>query len=141
MFRFTVSVFLVTITSLFQLSSYSFIGGIKPDIALVLLIVLSLIYTNWTERALLIFISAVILKFGSGFDLQNAVFIITSLLSIGAVDRFPFHKLTNAVLALLISTLAINLVYFNPVVFTLEAFYNLALFLLFFGTQRLWQER
>lgn len=141
MFRFTASVFIVTIVSLFQLSNYAFIGEIKPDIALALLIVLSLVCTGWTERALLIFISAVILKFGSGFDPQNAVFIITSLLSMGAVDRLPFLKLTNAILALLISTLAINLVRFNPAVFTLEAFYNLVLFLLFFGVQRLWQER
>ncbi|MEK7195862.1 MAG: hypothetical protein AAB659_01335 [Patescibacteria group bacterium] len=141
MFRFIASVFIVTVTSLFQLSNYALIGGIKPNIALALLIVLSLIYTSWTKRALLIFVSAVILKFGSGFDLQNAVFIITSVLSMGAVNRLPFHKLTNAILALLVSTLAINLVHFSPIVFAAEAFYNLALFLLFFAIQRLWQER
>ena len=141
MFRFTASIFIVIVASLFQLSNYAFIGDIRPDIALSLLIVLSLVYTGWTERALLIFISAVILKFGSGFDLQNAVFIIFSILSMVAVDKFPFPKLTNAILALLVSTLAINLVRFDLTIFTAEAFYNLALFLLFFGIQRLWQER
>ena len=141
MFRFIASVFIVVLASLFQLSNYAFIGDIRPDIALALLIVLSLVYTSWTERALLIFTSAVILKFGSDFDLQNAVFIISSILSMGAIDKLPFHKLTNAILVLLISTLAINLVRFDLTVFAAEAFYNLALFLLFFAIQRLWQER
>lgn len=141
MFRFIASVLIVIIVSLFQLSSYSFIGGIKPDIILALLIVLSLVYTNWAERILLILISSIILKFGGGFDSQNAIFIIFSILSMGAVDKFPFSKLVNAMAALLISTLAINLVHLNFTIFIAEAFYNLVLFLLFFGIQRLWQKK
>ncbi len=141
MFRFIASVFIVTVASLFQLSNYGFIGNIKPDITLVLLIVLSLVYTNWTERTLLIFISSIILKFGGGLDLQNAVFVISSILSMVAVDKFPFHKLVNAILALLVSTLTINLVHFNFNVFIAEIFYNLTLFFLFFEIQRLWQKK
>lgn len=141
MFLFIGSFSVVVVASLFQLSSYAFIGEVKPDIALTLLIILSLVYTGWLERLLLIFVSALILKFGNGLDLQNAVFIISAILSMGIIDKFPFSKLANAIGALLISTLAINLVHFNLTVFILEAFYNLTLFLLFFGIQRLWQER
>lgn len=141
MFRFIASVLIVIVVSLFQLSNYSFIGGIKPDIVLALLVVLSLVYTNWAERMLLILISGIVLKFGGGFDPQNAVFIIFSILSMGAVDKFPFPKLINAILALLVSTLAINLVHLNFIIFIAEAFYNLVLFLLFFGIQRLWQKK
>ncbi len=141
MFLFIVSVFIVAVVSLFQLSNYGFIGDIKPNIALALLMVLSLVHTNWIERTLLIFISAIILKFGGGFDLQNTVFIISSIAGMLAVDRFPFPKLINAISALLISTLVINLVHINLIVLTKEAFYNLVLFLLFFGIQRLWQKK
>lgn len=141
MFLFIGSFSVVVVASLFQLSSYAFIGEVKPDIALTLLIILSLVYTGWLERLLLIFVSALILKFGNGLDLQNAVFIISAILSMGMIDRFPFSKLANAIGVLLISTLVINLVHFNLTVFILEAFYNLTLFLLFFGIQRLWQER
>lgn len=141
MFRFIANVFIVILVSLFQLSNYAFIGEIKPNIVLALLIVISLVYTSWTERILLILVSAVILKFGDGFDLQNTIFIISSILSMGIVDKLPFAKLTNAISALLISTLAINLVHLNFIILTTEAFYNLALLLLFFGIQKLWQER
>ena len=113
MFLFTGSFFIVVVASLFQLSSYAFIGEVKPDIALTLLIILSLVYTGWLERLLLIFVSALILKFGNGLDLQNAVFIISAILSMGIIDRFPFPKLASAIGALLVSTLVINLVHYN----------------------------
>lgn len=141
MFRFTVSAIAIVLGALIQFTSYASIYGVKPNFVLVILLVLGSVYANWLERFVLIFISALMLKFGLGFETQNILFIAGSFLGVILIDKLPFPKLTNLTLALLTASLLINILDFESSRVILEAVYNISIMLLSLGIYKLWQRK
>ena|SRR3990167_9404604 len=138
MFRFIPSIFLLVFASLTQLTSYAFVGSLKPNLTLVVLLVISIIYKDWLRRATLIFLAALLLKFGQGLEVQNVMFILSALLGIFLIDRIPSIKFVNLVLAVIVSTLTINITNFEAWTVFTEMLYNLIVALLLFTIYRLW---
>src|SRR3989338_1004781 len=138
MFRFIPSIVLVVFASLTQLNSYAFVGSLKPDFTLVVLLLLSFVYKDWLRRATLIFLAALILKFGPGVEVQNVLFIIGTLLGIFVIDKVPSTKLINLILAVIVGTLTVNIINFEVRTVLVETLYNLIVALLLFTIYRLW---
>ncbi len=138
MFRFIISIVLIAFASFTQLTSYAFVGSLKPNFALVLLFIFSLIYKDWLRRAILIFLAALLLKFGPGVEVQNVLFIIGALLGIFVIDKIPSIKFVNLILAVIVGTLTVNIINFEVGAVLTEALYNLIFALLFFTVYRLW---
>ncbi len=145
MFRFIVSIIVIVLGALTQFTSVASIYGVKPNIVLILLLIFSSTYTNWLERSILIFISALMLKFGSGLETQNILFIVSSCVGVMITDKFPFPKLINLTLALLTATFIINILDFEFWRVILEFSYNILIILLSFGIykflNKLWLKR
>lgn len=138
MFRFILSVILVAFAALAQLTNYVFVGSIKPNFALVIILLFSLVYKDWLRRAIFIFLAALFLKFGSGVEIQNILFIISSFLGIFMLDKIPSIKLVNLILAVIAGTLTVNIINFEVWRVIMETFYNLAIALSLFIIYRIW---
>lgn len=138
MFRFIISIVFVGFAALTQLTSYAFIGSVKPNLTLVVLLVLSLIYNDWFRRAVLIFLAALFLKFGPGVEAQNVMFIIGALFGIFVIDKIPSVKFVNLLLAVIVGTLTINIINFEIWTALMETLYNLVIAFSLFIIYRLW---
>src|SRR3989338_3422124 len=138
MFLFTASLFVLFLVSLFQLTNYAFVGPIKPDLALVLVIFLSFIYKDWIKRLILIFLAAVIFKFGVGLELGNGLFIVSSLIGIITAEKLPGSLALNFIVGISIATLVMNITSFHVTTFLLELTYNLSALLVYYLIYKLW---
>lgn len=139
MFRFITSLALVILTASVQLTSYSYVGGLKPNFTFVLLLVLFLFYKDLLRRAIVIFIAALILRFGAGLEIENMMFIIASILGALLIDKIPSWKLVNVLIAAVLGTFLINIIHFDFGTVLTETGYNLVIAALFFSIYKLWQ--
>ena len=138
MFPFIVSLFALFLVSFFQLTNYSLIGFIKPDLSLVLIIFLSTIYKDWLKRLILILLAAVVFKFGVGLELGSGLFILGSLVGIITATKLPGSKSVNLAVGVLVATLTTNIANFNLTIFLLESLYNLLALLVYYSIYKLW---
>ena len=138
MFRFIASLGLVALAALLQLTNYAFIAGVKPNFTFVAILIFALIYTDWLKRAILIFIAALVLKFNQGIELENILFILSSLMGILIIDKLPSSRFINSILAVLAATLFMNIFHFEVWPLFKEMAYNILIFLSFYGIYQLW---
>ena len=131
MSQFIASVFVIVVVSLLQASSV-FIYSIKPDLALVSLLVLSLINKSWMQRLVLILLAGVFLTFQPDFDPQIILFIAVTIGLIFSMDLMPWNHLINLAITTTLGTFTLNVYNFDLVRVSTEAGYNLILSLAFF---------
>ena len=127
MFLFFVSVLTVATAALLQTTEAIAFGPIKPNLVLILIVILSSIYKDWSYRFILVLTGATILKFSELFQLSDLVLIAALLLSIVIIDYLPWRKLINIELAVILGTLILNLVVFTPTTLILETLTNVIL--------------
>lgn len=123
-FRFLISLSAIILASFIQLANI-FILGVKPNLALVLIYILSLINKSWIKRAGLIFASALVLNFYA-FDSRIILFIVVAALGIFAIDNLPWTRVINIVMTISLGTIAMNVYNFRLETTALELIFNLA---------------
>ena len=130
MFLFFSSALAIAVASILQLSNI-FIFGVKPNLPLAFLLVLSLINKSWLKRIALIATSVLILNFYPDpvwlFDPRLWMFIIIMLFSVLAMDLLPWAHLINLIVIIILATFSLNLYHFSFSAVFLEIFYNLLL--------------
>jgi len=142
MLKFVFSALLVVIIALFQLTSYSFIGSIKPNLSLILILIFSLMNKEWVLRLILIFAAALLLRFSVSFETQNVLFIISSIVGMIIIDYLPWKPVLNIIFAIIIATLLSNIIDFNFYRVLTEAGYNVILgFIVFLIIQRIYGKK
>jgi len=142
MLKFVFSALLVVIIALFQLTSYSFIGDIKPNLSLILILIFSLINKEWVLRLILIFAAALLLRFSVSFEMQNVLFIISSIVGMIIIDYLPWKPVLNIISAIIIATLLSNIIDYNFYRVFTEAGYNVILgFIVFLIIQRIYGKK
>jgi hypothetical protein len=124
---------------LLQLTNYSLIQGVKPNLALVFVLFFSYLHKEWLKRIVLVFAAAVIFKFGIAIETQNILFIISSLLGILIVEKLPASPWFSLTAATAVGTIAIGLANFDLYTVTWELTYNLLAILGVYSLFRLWQ--
>ncbi len=137
MFRFASSIITVILVSLLQTSNI-FILGVKPNLPLVCLIILSLINKSWVERLILIFLSIVLLNFyppsisNLTLDFPMIFFTVITILAILAMDFMPWAHLLNLIIVVAFASILLNIYNFDLRVVILESSYNMILALIIF---------
>ena len=141
MLVFTVSVIALSVGAFLQTTNIFLIGLTKPDVVLALLVVIAHIHKDWTERAFLVLIPALILKFSPTLVWVDVIFIISAFFAIALVDYLPWRRAVNSMVAATIGTVAINLPSFNVGSLALELGINLVLVAIFFVIMELTYEK
>lgn len=114
MLQFIVNIALVTLSGLLQSTSLFWGFGIKPNLVIPTLAVIANIEKSWRKRIVLILVSLLSVKFAPRLDLGDLLFVITAFLTTILVDRLPWQKLINTLVAsfagvLIIDALSLNL--------------------------------
>jgi hypothetical protein len=125
MLRFIFSALLVVIVTLFQLTSYSFIGIIKPNFPLILILIFSLVNKQWVERLILVFVSALLLRYSTSFELQNILFIASLMAGMIIIDYLPWKPVLNIIFAIIVATIISNISNLDSYGFLMEVGYNI----------------
>ncbi len=125
--RYLGSLVLLALASLLQQESFFFIGGIKPNLALALLIALSRFHSSWTGRILLMATTVLFLKFQPGWDPDILIFAFGSLIAILLIDSLPWLQEISIILGIVLLTLILNLTGFELKNFLLESLENLVI--------------
>ncbi|KKU11917.1 MAG: hypothetical protein UX16_C0001G0013 [Parcubacteria group bacterium GW2011_GWB1_45_7] len=132
MLQFIVSVILVTVASFLQTTAAIIIkGGIKPNLIIVLLVVLACVNKGWTTRVGLILLSAFILKFSPWISWADVIFISTALLAMALVDYLPWRRGINSIIAVAAGTVILNPSFSDISSIVLEVIINTSLILIF----------
>lgn len=132
MFQFILSAIAVFIAGLFQLSNI-FVFGVKPNIALVLVLSLSLVNKEWIERVILILAACVSLSFAPFFDSEVILSAGILVLGIWLIDNLPWTQLMNLAAVAVTATFAVNVYNFDIRSVLIETIYNLILAAIFFN--------
>ena len=133
MLLYIASIISIIAVSFLQTTNAVLLGGLKPNLVFALLVVLAHIDKNWTKRAVLILISALILKSSPGIVWIDIIFVFTALLAVALVDYLPWRRAINSIAAVVIGTIIINLPFFNLGPLMLEMIMNIALVIIFFS--------
>ncbi|GEM_PF-3837482 len=126
--HYIISLGLISLASIIQLDNISYINGVKPNLAIVLIFILAMIHRSWPIRVTIILLSALILRPETGISVQNITFIIISLGGIALIDYLPWGKIFNFIIVIIFSALVVNLENFVLKIFIFETFYNLIIF-------------
>lgn len=128
MLVFTASFILIVIAAFIQTTNWLlFEDTIKPNLALITLIVLALINERWIGRTILILTAALILKFTPGPALPDFIFIGAVVLSIILTNSLPWRQPINLLAATFIGTIIIDLNNLNLLALIYELIVNLLL--------------
>lgn len=122
MLAFTVSFILTIITASVQVTNWILLDAIiKPNLILVVLIILAVVNQKWIRRAILILTAALILKLTPGFSFSDLVFIGTAVASMALMDFLPWKRPINLLLAVTIGTIITDLGHltFLPLIYEL----------------------
>lgn len=133
MLVFIGSLALVVITAFIQMTNWLLIGAIvKPNLLLVVLVILATLNPGWIKRAILVLMAALIVKAGPGFVLPDLIFAAAALISIILLDVLPWQRTINTLIAASAGTLVVNLFHFTllPIVYELTLNLFLAFILL-----------
>lgn len=96
--------FIVIFLSFVQAIDFS-IFGVKPNLALVAIIVVSFFIVNIWEGFLLIAIAALILKFSPGFSVEILIFSLIAAAAIIIKKYLPWRSMINLVFLIIFATL------------------------------------
>lgn len=133
MLIFIVSFTLTIITAFIQTANWTFFSAtLKPDLILVVLIILALVNPNWIKRAILILTAALILKVSPGITFPDLIFVTAAVASIILMDFLPWRQPANLIPAVSLGTLIINFdrLTLSPLIY--ELIFNLSLALVLF---------
>ena len=133
MLVFIGSFILTVIAASVQTTNWILVGNIiKPNLILVVLLILAFINPSWIRRAILVLTAALILKFTPGLALLDLTFIAAIVVSILLVDFLPWQQSINLFPALTIGTIIMNLNHLTFLPLVYELILNLLLaFILF----------
>lgn len=123
-----ISVFLVLGAALLQLTSFTFLWGVKPNLTLILILLFSVAVRSWTYRLILLVVGGTFLKFYAGKDISTFIFPLITMLAILLTDYLPWQSAINYSLAVITATVILNIPGSSLGIVFLEAVYNLVLF-------------
>ncbi len=132
MLAFIVSLVLVILASLLQITNFLLIGGIKSNLLVALFATLAHLDKNWIRRAILVFSSAFILKFTPYLTWVDLIYVSTAFFIFALVDYLPWKRLVNSLAAGITGTLILSVSFFHLKAFTLETLMNVILVIVFF---------
>ena len=131
MFQFVTNSFLIALVSLVQTTGFISINGIKPNLALALIVTIGVYEVKWLRRIIFILIAILFLKFGPYIEYQTVIFGGASALGIALIDYLPWHKHINWFFALSFATLIGVVLGTGWLVLYIELIYNLMIGLIF----------
>lgn len=138
MLVFIGSFILTIITAFIQTTNWIVLGDIiKPNLILVMLIVLGIINPSWIRRAILILTAALILKFTPSAALFDLIFVGASFISVVMMDVLPWQRLISLLAAVAAGTIIINLDHLILLPLVYELMLNLLLAFILFALPRL----
>lgn len=129
---YVLSLIAIALVGLWQLSSLAYVGGLKPNWLLVILLTLSQINRSWFFRFLSVLLGTFFIKFREMFNFSDLIFPLTVLSGMALIDYLPWPSGITPFLVVILATFIINLENFQSQVFLLETVYNLLLTALFF---------
>lgn len=132
MLLYIVSVIILATAALIQTTSIFVIASVKPNLVFVFLVLFAHIYKSWPKRALLILVSAFLLKFSPSLAWIDVIFIAVAFLVMALVDYFPWRRIINSAFAVALGTIVIGIQVFSLSVIAAEAALNIALILILF---------
>ncbi|MBI1839108.1 MAG: hypothetical protein HYR95_02355 [Candidatus Colwellbacteria bacterium] len=141
MLKFIISATVVALVSLLQTTNLAFVGGVKPDFSLVLVLFMSILYKDWLKRSILIFIAAFVLKFSPGLEIENVIFIVSAITGVLLLDWLPMSPILNLFIITGAATVVFNLSAFEIQVFAEEFIYNLMVLSLCLVIYNLWRRK
>jgi len=124
MLIFIVDLLLVGLAALYQNTPLSF-WGVKPNLTLVLLLILGLVHQSWVQRITLIAIGTLLLKFSPLINIDDLFFIASVALGFAVIDYLPWRKIISLGLVLPLATFILNLQAFDLSRFMIELILNL----------------
>lgn len=124
MFQFAVNSILVAIASILQTTSLFSIGGIKPNLTLVLLLVIGIYEEKWPRRIILILISMLFLKLSVYPSISIIAFGSYVALGMWLIDHLPWRKEFNGIISLAAIFIIQNLFSYPLVIAGWEFIYN-----------------
>lgn len=126
MLLFIASFLLTIVAALIQTTNWMLFDSIlKPNLILVVLIILALVNPSWSRRAILILAAALILKFTPGINFSDLAFLGAVFSSIVLMDILPWQQPISSLLAILFGTIIINLDELTLLPLILEVVLNL----------------
>ena len=106
---FLLRVIIVIAASLVQISPWFEVGGIKPNLILVVAVSLVVFEQELWKKITVVLVAAIILKAGPTFEITTIIFVLGVLTSILLSDYFRFEREAAIGGAVLITMLALNL--------------------------------
>lgn len=131
MFQFVTNSLLAALMSLVQTTGLVSFGGVKPNLALALIVSISVFETRWLKRIILVLIAALFLKSSQYIDFQTIIFIGAAGLGMALVDYLPWHRHINWFFAVIAATLVGMVLGTGWFELGMELVYNLAVGLVF----------
>ncbi len=126
--RFLIISCLVAVFSFFQALDISFIG-VKPNFALIIIVVASFFIADIWEGVFLVAIASLILKFSPHLEKEILIFFATGVLIMVVGKYLPWHSIVSSLFLIAFYTLVFYLFLFPrfifSVVFLEEIIYNL----------------
>jgi len=133
MLLFSASTIALIVAAFLQTTEILSFNLVKPNLVLILLVVLSSVYKEWPHRFILLVIGSIILRFSQTFELSDLIPLSAMLLAIVLLDYLPWHRIINVQISVLIGTIILNLVRFVPLTLVLEVSINAILTLIIFA--------
>ncbi|MEK7554615.1 MAG: hypothetical protein AAB518_01355 [Patescibacteria group bacterium] len=103
--RFAAGALLVLLAGIIQSSGIAAVGGVRPNILLVLLLTLVFFFREWKSYAALIAIATIFSKTEIGFSSPYIVIAIISACVFLVKPHFPGHRFFNVILAVIAGTI------------------------------------
>lgn len=137
MFRFIANSAILSLASLLQLTPFLMLSGMKPNLALVLIIIFSVFEADWVYRAFWILLPALLLKSAPGIDTGTLVFMASAVIACLFMDHLPWRKEINAAGALMLGTVIGAMPAFSFERVFIELLYNFSVGIIVFVTYRM----
>lgn len=145
MLKFLLLIFVVVFLTYLQAWGFPVLS-IKPNLALVSVVVISFFAANLTEGFLLVLVSALILKFAPGFKPEMLEFVLFGFFAVLIGKHLPWHSLLDILLLIGLGTM-LSYLFFNrelllSVVSLKELVLNLAIGIFLFALlDNLWESK
>lgn len=143
--KFLSLVLLIGALSIIQSYGFSLLG-VVPNLALVAVVVSAFFIANFFEGIFLVLLSALILKFSSGFEIELLIFTLIGLSAVALAKLIPWHYFVGSLMAVIIAILLFY-VFLDPALilsltFIKELFLDIVASLAIFAfLYFLWQDR
>jgi len=136
MFKLFSLILIIGLLTFVQAFDFS-IFNIKPNLALVAIVVASFFIADFWEGTLLVLISTFILKFSPGFNKEILIFFLLGIGFVAIAKHLPWLRWVNNILLIILGTflfyLFLNADLILSLTFLKEMFLNLSFGALFFG--------